>query len=86
MPVFRIMYYRLLFNVTGASSMIDHLIVSKTILDDIANLDVIDSGANLCEHWLIIMHLKFKMSPLVVTKSVFQSRMISTSYGGINLT
>ena len=34
--------------------------MTKTILDDIAKLDVID----LSDHWPIKIHIKFKMFPL----------------------
>ena len=49
--------YSYLQESTGKSSLIDHFIVSETLVADIKNLDIIESGINLSDRLPVIMEL-----------------------------
>jgi len=47
---------------TGASSLVDHFVVSKSLVDSIDHYAVLDSGINFSDHCPVIMHINFPSS------------------------
>jgi len=46
----------------GQASLIDHIFVSRCIIDCVMNVDILDSGVNLSDHRPIAMDLLLRMS------------------------
>ena len=42
---------------TGACSLVDHFIVSKSLVDNIDHYVILDSGINFSDHCPVIMHV-----------------------------
>ena len=42
---------------TGASSLVDHFLVSESIVDSVSAVDIVESGINLSDHCAVIMDI-----------------------------
>ena len=63
---------------TGACSLIDHFVISSSLINSVTILEIVDSGANLSDHCAVELHLNVPANK--VKSNVSNNRNQSTTY------
>ena len=65
---------------TGACSLVDHFIVSRSLADNVDHYAILDSGTNFSDHCPVIMHVNISDSLPVYTANKCSSSRTSVTY------